>query len=287
MVEQVQQEVVVSNSEGLEKVKQKIKEAGADKFHVVADFDRTVTYGLTEEGGRTHTVIYQLRSDVNYLGEDYVKEASRLFDIYRPKEIDPSLSLEEKKKEMHDWWKLHFNLIAKSGFSKKLAEKVVRERPLKFRKGFKEFMEFLNEKNIPIVFMSATPGDMLVEYLKKEGLDFESVYILSNRFEFDKEGSAVSVREPLIHTFNKTEFSLHDSEAYEVIKSRPNILLLGDSEGDSGMAEGSNYENLIKIGFLNEKIDESLELYKSNFDVVLTGDQDFDYVNELMKEMLG
>lgn len=280
-----QQQVVSVDQENLEKAKRKIKEAGHEKFHVVSDFDRTVTYGLTSHGDRTPTVISQLRADPKYLGQEYADEAHRLFDHFRPKEIDSKLSLEEKKREMHEWWRLHFQLIARSGFTRGLAARVVKEKPLKFRKGFREFLEFLRSKNIPIVFISASLGDMIVEYLKCEGLDFPNVYVISNRYDFDSSGRATRIMEPIIHTFNKTEASLQDSEAYGVIKSRPNILLMGDSDGDAGMIEGFPYENLIKVAFLNENVEESLPKFKERFDVVLTGDQDFDYVNGLMGEM--
>ena len=34
--------------------------------------------------------------------------------------------------------------------------------------------------------------------------------------------------------------------------------------------------------FLNENVDENLERYEQEFDVVITGDADMDYVNELL-----
>jgi hypothetical protein len=61
-------------------------------------------------------------------------------------------------------------------------------------------------------------------------------------------------------------------------------LLLGDSLDDVGMVEGFDYKNLLKIGFLNENVEENLEKFKKTFDVVLTGDPGMEYINNLLKE---
>ena len=53
------------------------------------------------------------------------------------------------------------------------------------------------------------------------------------------------------------------------------------------MIEGFPYDNLIKIGFLNENVEENLESYKKSYDVVILGDGDFGFVNELIVEIVG
>ena len=39
---------------------------------------------------------------------------------------------------------------------------------------------------------------------------------------------------------------------------------------DKKMLDESKLDNAILVGFLNDKIEENLEIYKKNFDVVLT-----------------
>jgi 5'-nucleotidase len=63
-------------------------------------------------------------------------------------------------------------------------------------------------------------------------------------------------------------------------------LLLGDSPGDAGMSDGFDAENILKIGFLNEKAEENLEHYKKLYDVVLLNDPPFDFIVELLKEII-
>jgi 5'-nucleotidase len=112
-------EIIIVNEKDFEKKKKEIIKDGAEKLHILSDFDRTITYGLND-GKRTPTVISQLRSDVKYLGEDYPIRASDLFEIYHPIEIDPKIPLEKKKKKMDEWWMKHFNLIAEYDLEKVL-----------------------------------------------------------------------------------------------------------------------------------------------------------------------
>ncbi len=277
--------VIIVNEQELEGKKAKIHSDGDKNLHILSDFDRTVTYGLNKEGKRTNTVISQLRSDPKYLGEEYQKKAEELFAIYHPIEIDTTIPLLEKKAKMQEWWEKHFELIAKVGLTKGLIKKVVEEKPLIFRNGTLDFLDYLNEKNIPLVFLSAAPGDMLIKYLLKENMLFKNIQVISNLYEWDKEGRAIKIKEPIITSVNKDELSIINSSIYQKIKDRKNIILLGDELEDSFMAKGIDYKTIIKIGFLNEKVEENLQKFKENYDIILTGDQDFNYVNKLIREL--
>lgn len=55
--------------------------------------------------------------------------------------------------------------------------------------------------------------------------------------------------------YNKHDGALRNSEYFKQIKEYSNIILLGDSLGDLSMADGvTNAENVLKIGFLNDKV---------------------------------
>lgn len=59
----------------------------------------------------------------------------------------------------------------------------------------------------------------------------------------------------MIHTFNKNETALQGTDYYETVHDRTNVLLMGDSLGDSHMSNGSPaHANIIKIGFLYEHV---------------------------------
>lgn len=134
--------------------------------------------------------------------------------------------------------------------------------------------------------MSAGPGQLIEGFLRKYKRLYDNVHIIANYFIFDKNGIAIGRREPPIHTFNKKEIEIKEIEnpqAYKNLLKRKNVLLLGDTIGDIDMIEGFPYKNLLKIGFLNENINEQLEHYKKAYDVVILNDGDFSFVNKLIK----
>lgn len=59
----------------------------------------------------------------------------------------------------------------------------------------------------------------------------------------------------LIHVYNKHDGALRNTEYFKQLKDNGNIILLGDSLGDLTMADGvPSVENILKIGFLNDKV---------------------------------
>jgi hypothetical protein len=59
----------------------------------------------------------------------------------------------------------------------------------------------------------------------------------------------------LIHVYNKHDGALRNTEYFKQFKDNTNIILMGDSLGDLNMADGvPNRENILKIGFLNDKV---------------------------------
>jgi len=293
--------VVISNQEKLEKLKKQICEDGAEKLHVLADFDRTLTTAFVN-GESVPSLISVLR-DGNYLTPDYAKKAQELYAKYHLIEIDQKIPPEQKKKAMEEWWMTHFDLLIKSGLNKKDLESVVEAGKVKFRDGFTDFIDFLRIHNIPLVIMSSSGlgGDVISMYLEREGKlgdelrssspsanarVYDDIYIISNSYEWDENGNAIAAKEPIIHLMNKDETMVRDFPAFNTIKDRKNVLLLGDSLGDIGMVKGFDYDNLIKIGFLNENVEENLEHYKRNFDVVILNDSSLDYINKLLRETI-
>jgi HAD superfamily hydrolase (TIGR01544 family) len=277
--------IIIPDEKKLEKLKRKIFRDGKEKFHVVADFDRTLTKAFVN-GQKASTVIAKIRNG-KYLTPDYAPEAHRLFDVYHPVEINPDIPAEEKNAKMQEWWKLHFELLIRCGLTKQLMHEIVRKRELRFRKGTFELIDYLHENNIPLIIMSAGPGDMIEQYLRQEGRLYENVHVIANFLRFDKRGKAIGVYEPIIHSCNKHEIEIKKQAFYKGLNKRKNVLLLGDGLEDLGMIEGFPYEALIKIGYLNEEPEKNLEGFKKSFDAVILNDGGMDYVNGLVREMFG
>ena len=278
--------IIISNTDKFKKIKYNITRGGAEKLHVLTDFDRTLTTAFVN-GERRPTIISVLREG-GYLSSYYTEKAHALFDKYHTIEVDPNIPQEEKKRAMKQWWKIHFRLLIDCGLTKKDLKSVVASGKVQLREGTLEFIDTLHKNSIPLVIMSSDGlgVDVLSLYLEKEGRLYDNVFIISNEFEWDNAGNATGIKEPIIHCMNKDETILKNFPAFEIIKNRNNVVLLGDSLGDIDMIVGFKYENLLTIGFLNENTDELVEHYKKHFDVVITGDADMGYVNTLLSEII-
>jgi 5'-nucleotidase len=262
-----------------------LKRGGLNNLHVLSDFDRTLTYGAIG-GIKTPSIISMLR-DGKHLTDEYAAAAHALFEKYHPIEVDPSISLAEKKVAMAEWWRAHNELLVQSGLTKTDLEDIVANGHVRFRAGVPEFLDFLHENEIPLVIISASGcGDVVRMMFQSIGKDYPNIHFVTNQFECDAAGRVLAAKEPVIHSMNKDETVLAElPEVFAAIKDRKNVILLGDSLGDLGMIEGFDFESLLKIGFLNFDFDAQREIFKQNFDVVLEGDGDFEFVNELVENL--
>ena len=269
----------------LKEKKSVFREGGASKIHVLADFDRTLTKYFV--GGEYIPSVISILRDGNYLSKDYKEQASALYDEYRPIEMDQKVDSETKRKKMEEWWRRHFDLLIRSGLNMEDLERVVKSNKIVFRNSALAFLDYLYKKRIPLVILSSNGlgGDSISMLLKRENVLYDNIHIVSNSFEWDERGNAIAVKEPIITSANKHEVNLENLAIYNELKKRRNVILLGDSLGDLGMIEGFDYNRLIKIGFLNENVEEQLEEYRKKFDIVITGDGSFKYVNLLLKEV--
>jgi len=283
---QQEQEVIISNSERLSEIKERIKKGGADRLHILTDFDRTLTTAFVD--GKSVPSLISILRDGDYLTSDYAEKAHALFNKYHPIEMDLTISREEKGKAMEEWWRTHFKLLIDSGFERSDLEKAVACGAVKLREGFKELADFLHAHSIPLVIMSSSGlgSESIALYLKHAGVLYKNVHIICNEYTWDEEGRAVGVREPIIHVLNKYETAVQDYPVFNVIKGRKNVILLGDGVDDIGMIQGFAYESLLSVGFLNEGAEQRLACYTDTFDVVLTGDPSFDFVNQLLQEVI-
>ncbi|HLD97692.1 MAG TPA: hypothetical protein VI815_00030 [Candidatus Nanoarchaeia archaeon] len=281
---------IVITDEGILKAKiASFSKDGRNSIHVLTDFDKTLTKFVLPNGEEMPSLIFRIRNGF-YLSKEYSQKANELYDYYHKIEIDDNLSIEQKKPLMHEWWFKHFKLLGESGLNKevidKVAEDLVDGQKIALRLGVREFFKVLNENNIPLIIISSSVGDLIESFLKKEGLLNKNVHIIANSLNYDYEGQFVRV-EHIVHVFNKDETVLGDFPlVFDSVKERKNVILLGDSLGDLGMIHGFEYNELIKVAFLNENIKNNLEKYKEAFDVVITGDGDFSEVNKILREIL-
>jgi len=286
----VMEEVIIVNDSKFADLKRMFKDGGSERIHVLADFDRTLTKTFYKSEKAGSIISYLRKEKGKYLTEDYSDRAHALFDKYHPIEIDGSISQDEKNKKMYEWWKKHKELLIECGLDKQTIKRcvieMIEEDALVFRKGVDKFFRLLENQDIPLVIITASLGDLVKGFMEQKNELKKNVHVIGNTFKFDKNGKTIGI-EKIVHVFNKNEFSTEGLEVHDELLERKNVILLGDSLGDLGMVEGFEYENLIKIGFLNENVEENLEEYKKAYDVLILNDGDFEFVNDLIKEIFG
>lgn len=274
----------IANLQALEEKIRQIKEDGNTHFHVVSDFDRTLT-PVFIDGKKAETGVGQIRAG-GYLSVEYVKEAYALKDKYYPVEIDESISIEERSKKMREWWETHLKVMIKYGLNKSVIEDIVKKRKIRPRPGALEFYDILNKFNIPLLIFSAGKGDLIEGFLKQEGKLYENIHVIANFYNYDEKGFVKGYKSDIIHTFNKNESRVEKHPYYEQVKKRKNVLLLGDSLGDLKMTEGLEHDTILRIGFLNENVEKLLPKFAEKYDVLILNDGHMNYVNDLLNKML-
>ncbi|KAJ8354262.1 hypothetical protein SKAU_G00218290, partial [Synaphobranchus kaupii] len=208
--------------------------------------------------------------------EDCRKKLLQLKDKYYPIEIDPNLTMEEKYPFMVEWYFKSHTLLVEQRLQKEKLPEVVRESDASLRydllrEGYEQFFDRLQEHNVPVFIFSAGLGDILEEIIRQAGVYHPNVKVVSNFMDFDENGVLRGFKGDLIHVYNKHDGALRNTEYFKQLKDNCNIVLLGDSLGDLNMADGvPNVENILKIGFLNDKVEERLEKYMDSYDIVLS-----------------
>lgn len=281
--------IIIPNPTQLEGKIQTFKQAGKDSIHILTSFDKTLTKA-TFQGKKIVSFISKLRNG-NYISKEYQEKAQELYNKYHPIEIFQTISQEEKNKSMKEWWTSHYNLLIDSGLNKetisKIIEDMIKDKDISLRDRVKEFLDITKRENIPIIIMSASGlGNVMVEFLKKQKALENNITFISNILEFNKEGKFTGIKDNrIIHTFNKNETELKSLSIYRELEKRKNVILMCDSLADLNMINGFNYNEIIKIAFYNNN-EENLEQFKANFDIIITNDGSFDYVNEMMRKIL-
>ena len=249
----------------------KFKKIGND-YYVIADFDHTLT---TSKSTASMGIIPK------YLGGEVLKQRLALYEHYRPLELDYSIEENEKQKIMKEWATKSFTLLSKSIKSNETVKNALKGANLCLKEGAEDFLKEMYEIDIPVIIMSAGVGNIIEEFLKEQNCLYKNIYIVSNFFEFSDEKAYLDIKN-IIATSNK-EYSRIPKEVQDKIKERKGSLLLGDLIEDLKMQKKENLERTLTIGFLDENIEEGLEKYNKNFDIVLTNNSNFNDIKNVLK----
>ncbi|KAM9309235.1 cytosolic 5'-nucleotidase 3 isoform 1-T1 [Pholidichthys leucotaenia] len=277
--------VHMKDPERVEQIICDLIKGGASKLQIITDFDMTLSK-FSINGKRCPTC-HNIVDDCKLVTDEGRQKLLQLRHKYYPIEIDPHLTMEEKYPFMVEWYfKAHSLLVEQRLERDKLAE-VVRESDVALRDGFEQFFDRLHQHNVPVFIFSAGLGDVLEEIINQAGVYHANVKVVSNFMDFDDNGVLKGFKGELIHVYNKHDGALKNTEYFKQLKEYSNIILLGDSMGDLSMADGvSNVETILKIGFLNDKVEERLDAYLDSYDIVLVRDETLEVPNAILQKVL-
>jgi 5'-nucleotidase len=279
------EDIIIINPAELALKKKKFILGGAKQIQVVSDFDSTLTVA-EYRGAKSTTAISQIRHN-NLLGEEYSAKSYALYNKYHPIEIDPSVPVQKKIELMEEWWFTHINMIVSYGMNKSIVEKMIKVQEKYMRPGFREFFSLLTSHKVPVLILSAALGDIIEGVLAHNNLAASNIHVISNYFDFDKNGNAVGYKGKIVHTFNKDESQLKGTSYFDKIVSRKNVILIGDSLGDLKMTGQIPYDEIIRIAFVEKAMLSQIEEYKKHYDILLLNESSLDFVNKLLIELFG
>lgn len=262
-----------------------MQKAGAGSLQVISDFDMTLTR-FAHKGKRVPTT-HNILNNRLLINEDSTKKMKELLNKYYPIEIDATLSPDEKLPYMVEWWTKVHDLLIQQRIRKDMLAHAVRDSSAMLREGYRAFFDCLAEQRVPLLIFSAGVGDVLEELIRQNHVFHPNVHIISNYMDFDHAGILQAFKGQLIHSYNKRDGALSHATALRELHGRPNVLLLGDSLGDLSMADGvCEAQNVLTVGFLNDKVEERKESYVRSFDIVLIKDETMDVPNAVLRYII-
>ncbi|KAK2893578.1 cytosolic 5'-nucleotidase 3-like [Channa argus] len=278
--------VYMKDPQRVREIMESMMKAGSNTVQVISDFDMTLTR-FAYNGKRCPTCHNIL--DSSKLISDVCKQKLKdLLNTYYPIEIDTSRPVEEKLPLMVEWWNKAHELLVEQKIRKDLLAVVVQESDAMLREGYQLFFDHLHEHSIPLLIFSAGIGDILEEVIRQAGVFHSNVKVFSNYMDFDESGVLKAFKGELIHIYNKREGALLNTGHFQELRTRPNVLLLGDSLGDLTMADGvQDMENILKIGYLNDKVEERRQSYVDSYDIVLVKDETLEVPNAILHYLTG
>jgi len=285
-IEELQRSTVKMRDPNLieEKICHLIK-GGQAKLQVISDFDFTLTR-FQLNGKRCHSCHAAIETN-NRLPASYRKKAKAFAEKYYPIEIDPHLSIDQKVPLMVEWWSCCHAALCETHLKQSDLCTIISESSIFLRDGCQTLLQVLHEHGVLLTIFSGGIGNVLEEVIQQQACMYDNIHIMANYMTFDDNGILKGFSPDLIHSCNKNSTALIKLPCYEECMDRPNILLLGDSLGDVSMDRGLPFvESALKIGFLNDHIEASLDKYLDSYDIVLVNDQTMDVVNAILRKIL-
>ena len=264
--------IYFNNEKKIDELKQKINK---DNIYVFMDYDKTITSNKSEDSWAT-------TANKKAMGKAISNDLNKFYEKYGPIELDYTIDIQEKEKYMLEWYEKSMNLYYTYHLTKEKLKECIYNSHLELREGAKDFLNKLYNRNIPVIIFSAGIGNVIEQFLKEKECYYDNITIIGNFIKFDKNGDMIKFSDNIIHTLNKNIDKLNDDKLKEKIEEKEYRVVIGDLVEDINMMGEYPEDKSLKIGFLNKNITENLEVYRKNFDIVLTEENNFYDIEKCM-----
>lgn len=241
-----------------------------DNFYIIIDFDQTIT---SKDSANSWEAILNSK----YIKKEHLIEQQKLYEKYKPIEINQTLDLQYRIEKLDEWYSLICKEFYEYDYNSNIIEKAVKDSKLKFRDGAIDFFNKLYRNNIPIIIVSAGIENTIEEFLKLNNIYYSNVSIVSNKMDFENKNTP-----NYVHALNKDK-QIWKKDIVNAIATREYAVLIGDSIADVNMLPNNIKSKKISIGFLDNDIEKNLDIYNKYFDIVLTDNTSFKEVERLLK----
>ena len=238
--------------------------------YIITDFDHT----LTERESKSSWEVLETLKTLNENARSKLKDNK---NYYLPLENNLNITEIKRKKLMKEWTNNNLKILTNSNITKEEIKTVSNNKNcMQLRKGVKDFFKYTYQNNIPVIRISAGITDIIENFLKTNNCLYKNITIISNEIKY-KNNIFKGFKNKTIYTSNKHKVK----QPYKIKKEK--VILLGDNISDTLMAP-KNKKNIIKIGFLNNYI-ENKELFKNSYDIVYEDKVSFIKIINIIKKL--
>jgi hypothetical protein len=303
--------VYVGAPNALEAKKRKFRQEGQSKMQVISVFDSVLTSFMGKEGSshclkttelleqNQHVMLPEAAKKIRFLRSEFRRRMEA-----EGKEMPPAervKALEEHLRKVYGTAAMeggiHMNSIGPA------IEAQLDRIPL--RAGTSDMLSALAYRGIPTTIFCPGYGNVAMEVMRRgvpgifgpNGSFNPHLRLISNFFRPDDTLTIIGMFDavPLVHEWNKNaglleEFLRAARMDTTVFSMRGNIVLIGSDPSDMNLIKGlQGVQETISVGFLKMDADflAKLPRFAAAFDVVVLGDGDMSYVNEILLEVTG
>uniref|UniRef100_A0A3Q1AN10 5'-nucleotidase n=1 Tax=Amphiprion ocellaris TaxID=80972 RepID=A0A3Q1AN10_AMPOC len=140
----------------------------------------------------------------------------------------------------------------------------------------------------PVIWKRSVGLNKVTEVIRQAIVIHSNIKVFSNYMDFNEIGLLKASKGELIHIYIKREGALLNTGHFQELRTRPNTLLMGDSLGYLTMADGiQDMENILKIRYLSDKVEEKKQSYLDSYDIVLVEDETLEVPNAVLLYLTG